>query len=176
MRDIGDPHDKTISKTQRKQASRDLQKLGRELMQLPDYKLAPLSLDNELLAAIKQLRNTKSHIAHKRQMQYVGKLLRSRDIEALIEALDQNDKQNKSVIASQHRAEHWRDYLLENTDQGLQKLLDQHESIDRQQVRTLIRQANLEIQRNKPPATKRKLFRLLHQADQIQPLPPIPII
>lgn len=174
MREIANPHDKTISKTLRKQASRDLQKLGQELAQLPIEKLHVLPIDNELDAAITQLRNTKSHIARKRQMQYVGKLLRSRDVEELIEALTAFEQQSKTVVASQHRAEAWRDYLLEHADTGLQALLTHCQHIDRQQLRTLIRQTRQEIKHEKPPASKRKLYRLLHQTDQQTSLPDLP--
>lgn len=174
MTEIPDPHDKSISKTKRKEASQELQKLGRDIAELPKDIFNSLELDKDLRVEIERLRKTTSHVARKRQMQFVGKLLRRESAEPLIMALEQYQQRGRDQVARQHRTEHWRDYLLSNGDNGLAELVDGDPRTDRQAVRQLIRQATREAQQEKPPAASRKLFRLLHKQDLEQTLPELP--
>lgn len=173
------PHDKSLSRTKRKEASKALQQMGQRLAALKPQQRASLSLDADILAAIDDLNSISSHGAHKRQMLYLGKLLRRIDASELIIMLEQFDQQARQLTAGHQRAEQWRDYLLEHGDQALQSLLAQqsanHNSLlTSQSVRALLRQIQQQQQAGKPAAASRKLFRLLHAADQQQPLPVLP--
>lgn len=174
MIEILDPHDKSLSRTKRKEASQALQKLGRDIAELPKDIFNALALDKDLHTEIERLRNTTSHVARKRQMQFVGKLLRRENAEPLFIALQEYQQRGRDQVARQHRVEHWRDYLLSNGDAGLTQLVNAVPTTDRQAVRQLIRQATREAQQQKPPAASRKLFRLLHQQDLQQALPDAP--
>ncbi len=174
MNDIPDPHDKTLSKTKRKEASQALQQLGLALSKLPNEARHALPLDNYLRAELERLRKITSHVARKRQMLFVGKLLRREDPEPLFAALERHTQQGREQVARQHRAEHWRDHLLNQGDAALTTLVEADPQADRQAIRQLLRQARLETEREKPPVAARKLFRVLHTLDMHQTLPPVP--
>jgi len=178
-----DPHDKTLSRTQRKLASKSLQQLGQRLAALRDSERAALDLPADILEAVADLNSMRSHIARKRQMLYLGKLLRRMDTGDIIDQLDHSEQQTRQQVASQHRAERWRDHLLSHGDQALQSLLahllsvadsaSEQPATEPQQWRSLLRQAQQQLRAGKPPAASRKLYRLLYAADQAQPLPPL---
>ncbi len=176
-----DPHDKTLSRTQRKLAAKSLQQLGQKLAALPVNVRQTLDLPADIAAAIDHLNSMRSHIARKREMLYLGKLLRRIDSSEIMERLQQNEQQTRQQVASLHRAERWREHLLRHGDQALQPLL-QHLLACRntladdvlaepQQLRALLRQAQQQARANKPPAASRKLYRLLFAIDQAQALP-----
>lgn len=178
-----DPHDKTLSRTQRKLASKSLQQLGQRLAALRDSERAALDLPADILEAVTDLNNMRSHIARKRQMLYLGKLLRRIDAGDIVHQLEHSEQQTRQQVASQHRAERWREHLLSHGDQALQSLLTHLLSstdhapaqplVEPQQWRALLRQAQQQLRAGKPPAASRKLYRMLYAADQAQPLPPV---
>ncbi len=174
MNEIPDPHDKTLSKTQRKQASQALLKLGKDLAGLPSKVFNSLQLDPGLREELERLRKMTSHVARKRQMLFVGKLLRRADPEPLFKALALYQQQGRDQTARQHRVEQWRAYLLQHGDTALNELIATDTQIDRQVARQLIRQALSEASRERPPVASKKLFRLLHSIDLLQALPIAP--
>jgi len=176
-----DPHDKTLSRTQRKLAAKALQQLGQRLAALRASERQALNLPADIEAEIDHLNSMRSHVARKRQMLYLGKLLRRMDTGDIIGQLDHSEQQTRQQVASQHRAERWREHLLCHGDQALQPLL-QHLLACRntladdvlaepQQLRALLRQAQQQARAGKPPAASRKLYRLLFAIDQAQALP-----
>ncbi|MBU1188706.1 MAG: DUF615 domain-containing protein [Gammaproteobacteria bacterium] len=178
-----DPHDKTLSRTQRKLASKSLQQLGQRLAALRDSERAALDLPADILEAVDDLNSMRSHIARKRQMLYLGKLLRRIDVGGIVHQLEHSEQQTRQQVASQHRAERWREHLLSHGDQALQSLLTHLLAntdnapappvAEPQQWRALLRQAQQQLRAGKPPAASRKLYRMLYAADQAQPLPPV---
>lgn len=175
MNDIPDPHDKTLSRTQRKLASQTLQKLGLDITKLPASIRHTLPLNEILRHELERLRTTTNNVAKKRQMQFVGKLLRREDPEPLLTALRNYEQRGQEQTARQHRAERWRDYLLSQGDEAIHNLLQQHPELDRQTLRQLVRQSHLETANKKPPSASRKLFRLLHKRDLERALPVLQI-
>lgn len=181
------PHDKTLSRTQRKLASKSLQQLGQQLAALRPSERQALQLPADIDAAVDDLNNMRSHIARKRQMLYLGKLLRRIDTGDIIQLLQHSEQQTRQQVASQHRAERWREHLLAQGDQALQMLLQQllsnpdtDQATDQasalpepQQLRALLRQAQQQLRSGKPPAASRKLYRLLYATDQVHTLPPL---
>ena len=103
-----------------------------------------------------------SHIAHKRQLQFLAKQMRRQDdetLEAIRDAMDEGGDAARRETALLHRAEQWRDRLLSDGDAALADLLEEHPQADRQRLRTLLRNAAEEKAKNKPPRAYRELFR-----------------
>jgi ribosome-associated protein len=160
------------SKSQRKRDARVLFELGRDLVAVDKKTLQRLPLDASLRDAVDQARSIKSHIAHKRQLQHIAGILRGIDATPIAEALDAIRMEARQLTVRHHRVEAWRDRLLNEGDDALQALLATHTSIESQAIRQLVRNARREAERDKPPSSARKLFRLLRELDNDDPLPP----
>lgn len=161
------------SKSQRKRDARELFELGRDLVSQPARVLQSLPLDVDLRREIEFARNIKANVARKRQLQFIAKMLRKRDPEALLEAMESIRNEARQLSGRHHRTEAWRDRLLESGDEALATLLDTHPDCDVQGLRQLIRNAQRESRLGKPPATARKLFKALRDMDAEHDLPPI---
>lgn len=152
-----------ISKSQLKRESQALQALGEELVKLPPQKLATLPLPDNLAEAIRMARTITAHGGYKRQLQYIGKLMRQIDAEPIEQAMQEIRESSVQATARLHRLEQWRDRLIEGGDTALAELLDENPGADRQHLRQLIRNAQKEKQLNKPPRAARELFRYLRE-------------
>jgi ribosome-associated protein len=128
------------SKTQLKQKSHDLQALGEQVAALSDQRLARLELPEALRDAIEAYRKTRSHEGRRRQLQYVGKLMRSADEAVLREAVAEAALGSARETLRLHEAERWRDELIADDD-ALDRWLRQHPGTDTQQLRSLVRAA-----------------------------------
>ena len=129
-----------VSKTQLKKASHDLQDLGEAVVALPDDRLDGLPIDETLLYAIRQYRKTRTHEGRRRQMQYIGKLMRRTDPEPLREAVAAMDLGHAKDSLALHQAERWREQLLAD-DEALTVWTQAHPQSDLQQLRSLVRAA-----------------------------------
>lgn len=155
-------HEHAISKTRRKQQMHDLQHIGERIAVLGDDKLAELDLPERLLDAIRDLRRIHKHGAQRRQMQYIGKLMREVEPAPIVAKLDAWDGVSVQHAAWLHRIEHWRERLLEEHD-ALTELLTDHPDIDIQHLRALIRNAHREKEQNRPPKSYREIFQILRE-------------
>ena len=162
-----------ISKSQRKRDAQKLVELAKNMIGMPENVFKKLPMDEELRSEVEFARNIKSHGARKRQLLTVGKLLRQRDNEELLDAVNNIDQENRQTIARFHLIESWRDRLIEGNDQVLSELLEQVPGANVQTLRQLIRNAKKEAQLGKPPSAARKLFKLLRELDAQSPLPPV---
>jgi len=160
-----------ISKSQRKRDAHELLDLAKKLISMPESRLKRMPMDDDLREEIEFARSIRAHGARKRQLMTVGKMLRKRDTEELIDAVNGIDQKNRQVNARFHHIEAWRDRLVEGTDQDLSELLEQSPDINVQTLRQLIRNAKKEAKLGKPPAASRKLFKLLRETDGQNPLP-----
>lgn len=160
------------SKSQRRRDALELKSLALELMKISPAKLGRIPLDDDVREAIMDARQIRSNVARKRQMQYAAKLLRRIDPEPIFQAIEGFETEAREITGRQHRAEAWRDFLLEAGDPAVGSLMQQRNDTDTQAIRQLIRNANREESRNKPPASARALFRLLREMDEADPLPP----
>ncbi|GAB2878641.1 ribosome biogenesis factor YjgA [Microbulbifer echini] len=158
-----DDHDEDLpkSKTQLKQEMHELQALGKQLTELSKAQLAEVPIDEDMREAIETFARIKSNEARRRQMQYIGKLMRSADHEAVEAVLNKFKERDHQHLRFDKMAEEWRKRLLEegNTAQGA--FFDQHPQIDHQHLRQLVRDSLREIKNSKPPSNQRKLFRYL---------------
>ena len=166
-----DSVDTPPSKSQRKHDARVLFKLGRDLVALTQRELAALPIEAELLEAINFARGIKSHVARKRQVQFIAKMMRKQELLLIQEALAALQIEARQLTARHHRVESWRDRLLGGDDQVLGVLFSQRKLSDSQVLRQLIRNARKETRLGKPPAAARALFTLLREMDNVQPLP-----
>ena len=153
------------SKTRRKKDSHDLQDLGEALVAMPDGRLVDLPMDESLLDAIRQYRVTRTHEGRRRQMQYIGKLMRRNDPEPLREAVAAMELGQAKDALALHDAERWRNELIAS-DGALDTWLADHPQADVQQLRSLIRAARKDASvapEQRSGKAFRELFRFLRQ-------------
>jgi len=154
------------SKSQRKRDMTALQDLGSELEALPKDRLARVPMPEPLADAIHAARKITSHEGKRRQMQFVGKVMRNLDddeVEAIRAALEGFKGTSKAETARLHLIERWRDLLLAD-DAMLTKFLGEHPGSDVQALRNIIRNARKEKELSKPPKYYRELFQAIKTA------------
>lgn len=152
-----------VSKSQLKRESHALQDLGEELVGLPASRLAKIPMPEELADAVELARRITARGGRKRQLQYIGKVMRKIDVEPIEQAMAALHNDAARETARLHKLEQWRDRLLEEGDHALSELLDDYPQADRQHLRQLLRNAQREKQQNKPPKSARELFRYLRE-------------
>lgn len=157
-----DAEDDRPSKTQLKQQSHELQALGLQVAALSDARLSQVPLSDSLRVAINDYRKTRSHEGRRRQMQYVGKLMRSADEEALREAVAAASVGSARETLLLHEAERWRDALIADDD-ALTRWMHDHAECDAQQLRSLVRAARRDAASPAPQPRQPKSFRELFQ-------------
>ena len=153
------------SKSQLKRDSAALQDLGRELAELGKERLAKVPIDEDLRDAVKDYQRFTAHEAKRRQLQYIGKLMRSVDPEPIRAALDAFKGVSAVETAKMHRLENLRTKLLED-EKTLHGIAEAHPGVDLQQLRVLRRNAIKEKEQNKPPRAYRELFRVLRELEE----------
>lgn len=149
------------SRTQQRVEALEIRALAEKLVALPPARFAKLPIPEELLPHILETQRIKSHIAHKRQLQYLAKQMRKQSdevLEAIRLAVDDSGEAVRAQTAQLHLIEQWRERLLAEGDAALASLLDEYPSADRQHLRQLIRNAAEEKAKNKPPRAFRELF------------------
>ena len=160
--------DAIVSKTKRKQEMLELQALGVKLVALPESQLEEMPMDDALREAVLEAKRIKSHEAKRRQMQYIGRLMRDVDAAPLRERLEAIVGHSAQAAAQHRRLEAWRERLLAD-DGALTAFAAEHPGADLQAVRTLIRNARKEQKESKPPRAYRELFRLIKECSSSNP-------
>lgn len=150
------------SKTQRKKEMTALQQLGEELAQLNAEQLAEVPMPEALREAIIEARRITQHGGKRRQMQYVGRLMRTIEVAPVREKLASWNGVSREATALLHRIERWRERLLED-DSAIQEFIAAYPRSDPQRLRSLLRSIRKERAENKPPRQYRELFRLLRE-------------
>lgn len=154
-----EPSDDFVSKSQKKRDMAERQALGTQLVKLTDSQLLQMPLDDELRDAVLLARKIRNkHEGYRRQLQFIGKLMRARDIDAIQQAVASLVNSRQEHTAHFQALEAQRDRLLAGGNEALNDFLQQHPDADRQQLRQLIRQANKQHAENKPPVAARQLF------------------
>lgn len=153
------------SKSQLKREMEALQKLGEELVALPQDQLAALPLPDTLRDAVQLARRITSHGALKRQRQYIGRLMRELDAEPIRIRLDELRGTDLAMKARFRENQRWRDRLLAEGDAALAEFLARHPQADRQHLRRLMRRAGGEDGGGRPPEYVRELFRYIQGLD-----------
>ncbi len=151
------------SKSQQRREALALQKLGAELLELDSQALARLPLSDALSEAVAAARQMKHHGARRRQLRYIGKLLRLQDTLPLVDAMNERRQDTRREAERFKRIERWRDRLLQEGDHALTELLESFPSADVTQLRQLMRNARKAQAAGKPPTAARALFRFLRE-------------
>lgn len=150
-----------ISKSQRKRDAEAAQQLGKNILALSHDDQNSIDLPENLSNALDDARRIKKNSALKRQLQYIGKLMRHIDLEPIQEQYDKLVNHYGKDIKELHRLENWRDRLLVDGDKALEDLVNEAPNTDRQHLRQLIRQSAKETNLNKPPKSAREIFKYL---------------
>jgi ribosome-associated protein len=155
------------SKTKLKAEADAQQAIGKKLIDLPKDKLLKLALPEALFDAVLEAKRITSNGAIRRQLQYIGRLMREIDNAPIVEQLSKWEGKHNEENARFHGLERWRDRLISDSGSGaLQELVATYPQVDIQLLRTLIRNAQKEAQANKPPKSSRELFKLLREMSE----------
>lgn len=158
------------SRSQQRRDALAILELGEQLVATPPSRVVRMDLPDDVLAEVVATRRITAYGARKRQLAYLAKIMRRHDDDAFAAAraeLGADRQRQRREAAALHHLEALRERLLDEGDGALTQLIEQHPDIDRQHLRTLIRQARSERERDKPPRASRELFRLL------KALPPV---
>jgi ribosome-associated protein len=153
------------SKSELKRQMSELQKLGEQLVAEPRDRVKRVPMPEDVRDAILMCQTITNHEGRRRQMQFVGKMMRKLDEEevaAIQRTIDSWKGASKAETAALHALERRREKLLAD-DKELTKLLEAHPELDVQQLRTLIRNARKEQAENKPPKAYREIFQILKE-------------
>jgi ribosome-associated protein len=161
--------DEPVSKTRRKREMLELQSLGAALVALPESQLNGVCLPSPLLEAVMEAKRITSHEAKRRQLQYIGRLMREVDPEPIRAALAAVEGSSAQAGAAHRRLEAWRERLLSD-DEALTSFALEHPGADLQELRALIRNARREQEQGRPPRAFRELFRVLKAIETAKPL------
>ncbi|MDW6002854.1 ribosome biogenesis factor YjgA [Vibrio mangrovi] len=154
-----------VSKTEMKNDMIELQKLGEALVELKPAVLEKFPLPQELADAIKDAQRFKNE-ARRRQLQYVGRLMRHIDPEPIQAALDKFRNKHAQATAAFHRLEQQRDQLITEGDSAINDVVEKYPEVDRQHLRQLVRQAKKEQQSGKSSKAAREIFQLLKTLEE----------
>lgn len=151
------------SKSQRKREMTALQYLGAELIAEPRERVKRVPMPEDVREAILECQQIKDHEGRRRQLQYVGKKMRSlteEEVAIIRKTIDGWKAPSRAETAAMHALERRRERLLAD-DGALTELRAQHPELDVQHMRTLIRNARREQAENKPPKAYREIFQIL---------------
>jgi len=165
----------SASRSQQRREALHILALAEKLITLPAAKWARLPLNEQLYAQLQASQRITAHGARKRQVAFIAKQLRQLEPDVL-HIIDQTvhntaelTRQQKAVL---HQIEYWRQRLLDDGDSALTELLGHYPHADRQQLRTLIRNARAEKANNQSPRAFRELFQVLRLLMADNTLPP----
>ncbi len=153
-----------VSRSEMKRDMLELQRLGEAIVKLSPGQFATIPLDDEVLAeAIHTARRIKHREGLRRQMQFIGKLMRKIDTSNIATAFKRLQDGRKEEARKFHQLELWRDHLIEMGPNASEEVVAKYPDADRQHIRQLIMQAAKEKSTNKAPSSSRKLFRYLKE-------------
>jgi ribosome-associated protein len=151
------------SKSELKRQMDELQKLGAQLVAEPRDRVKRVPMPEDVKEAILMCQTITNHEGRRRQLQFVGKKMRTlteEEVAVIQRTIDSWKGASKAETAALHALERRRDKLLAD-DTALTKLLEEHPELDVQHLRTLIRNARKEQAESKPPKAYRELFQIL---------------
>lgn len=157
------------SKSQLKREMTALQKMGQELIDQPRDRVKRVPMPEDVRDAILECQKIKDHEGRRRQLQFVGKKMRTLDeaeVALIQKTIDSWKGASKSETAVMHALERRRDKLLAN-DEAVTELMAEHPQLDAQQLRTMIRNARKEQAESKPPKAYREIFQLLKELAKV---------
>ncbi len=151
------------SKSQVKREMRELQSLGERLVQLASQQLNKIDMPEDLRDAVRFARGLKRGEALRRQLQYIGALMREADPDPIRKALEDISRGQRADAQLFRRVERWRDELLEGNDALVDEIVCLYPDADRQRLHQLVVNARREMREDKGPKSSRALFRYLRE-------------
>lgn len=155
------------SKSELKRQMNALQELGEALVAEPRDRVKRVPMPEDVRDAILECQTITNHEGRRRQMQFVGKKMRTLDeaeVALIQKTIDGWKGASKADTAAMHALERRREKLLAD-DKALTTLLAENQDLDAQHLRTLIRNARKEQAENKPPKAYREIFQILKQIE-----------
>lgn len=160
------------SRTQQRREALAVLTLASQLVEMQPSRLAKIALPDDVREEIARTRSITAHIARKRQLAFLAKVMRRFGDEAFAAVraeLGENREKQRQETAAMHRLESMRDRLISEDESALSELITEHPQVDRQHLRSLVRQARLEKESpNKPPRAYREIFQLLKDLGSAQ--------
>lgn len=160
-----DDEDYGPSRTQQRRDALAVLVLAQQLVDLQPSRLAKLTLPDDVRHEIDVTRRMTAHGAKKRQLAFLAKVMRrydEADFASVRAELGENREKQRQENAAMHRLEAMRDRLIAEDETALPELINEHPQVDRQHLRSLVRQARIEKDTpNKPPKAYREIFQLL---------------
>ena len=157
-----DFEDSQPSKTKLKAEADAAQEVGRKLVELPKDKLNKLALEESLRDAIAEAKRLTANGAIRRQLQYIGRLMRDTDLTPIVDQLQRWEGKHQEENARFHHMERWRTRMLEDA-KVVEEFIQLFPQVEVQRLRTLIRNAQKEHLANKPPKSSRELFKMIRE-------------
>src|SRR5574340_86188 len=139
------------SKSEKKREMSALQDLGKRLMELSEEQMQGIGVPQELHDALRLARTMKSHSALRRQMQYIGVLMRRIDPEPVKQAITDMDRGQRHKARAFQQLERMRDSLIEGDDTVVEEISSRFPEADIQKLRQLVRNARKEKKENQSP-------------------------
>jgi ribosome-associated protein len=165
------------SKSTLKRESHELQELGKQLLEMPDSRLDDLEIPERLRDALDAYKKTKSFEGKRRQLQFIGKVMRFVDSAPLREAVAAFQLGHARNALALHQAESWRAELLaENDKDALTRWGDTYPESDLQQLRALVRNARKDaaaMPEQRSGRAFRELFQFIKKVTENQPAVPV---
>lgn len=151
------------SRTQVKKEMQELQDFGVKLVELTDKQFQKIPLEGQLLDAISEARGMKHREGRRRQLQFIGKLMRTAELDDIKAAYEKILNAGQHSVRLHQIAEDWRDRLLAGDKNDFQNFVSEFPDVEIQYLRQLIRNAQKEASQKKPPASARKLFKMIRE-------------
>lgn len=167
-----EPEAERETRGEKKRKALQLERLGESLVKLTSAKVARIPLPNDLAAAVHEAQRLKemgAHGGYRRQIQFIGRIMRTVDAVPIAEALEALNSEDAPSSAAFKLAERWRDRLVAEGDRALEELVRERPDVDRTALRQLIRQAQKDGAQGKPPHASRAIFRTLRLVFQPDP-------
>jgi len=155
----GDALDLSPSKSQLKREARALQDLGERLIALNASQLTEVPISDQLAEAVRLAQRVKAHGGRRRQLQYIGKLMRDEDAASIRKALERLDSASKHAMRVHHLCEQWRERLIEQGNEAVTAFVAEYPQTDVQALRQKLRLVIKEREKGAPPRYYRELYR-----------------
>ncbi|GGW84005.1 ribosome biogenesis factor YjgA [Alteromonas halophila] len=162
--DVEGEQEEWVSKSELKRQANERQKLGQTLVDLTRANLDTIPMDDDVAEAVSQARTiNRKKDGFRRQLQFIGKLLRGRDVSDIEDALARLNNSHQASNAAFHAIEQARDEVVQQGDGAIQSLLEAYPTLERQKLRQYHRQVKKEREKNGPPKAYRELFQYLKE-------------
>lgn len=163
---VGADDELGVSRSEMKRRSTARQKIGEELARMPMTAVRSFGLSDEIVRAFEDYHKANRNEARRRQMQFIGKLLREADTAEIEARLNEHRDARALAAADFHHLERMRDALMEEEPGALDEVLAAYPAADMQHLRQLVRNGRKEIAAGKPPRSVRTLFRYLRELEE----------